>query len=149
TLVNDLHPGSDGSDPSYLTAVGSTLFFQANDGSHGIELWKSNGSSTGTVLVKDIRPGSAAAFNTYGNSLRFAYNAAVVSGTLVSAANDGSHGLELWKSNGTSTGTVMVKNIRPGSSGSKPAYLINVSGTLFFAANESSHGTELWKSDGS
>ena len=40
-----------------LTAVGSTLFFTAGDGTHGPELWKSDGTEAGTVLVKDIHPG--------------------------------------------------------------------------------------------
>ena len=44
-----------GSSPSSLTAVGGTLFFTADDGIHGQELWTSNGSGSGTVLVKDIR----------------------------------------------------------------------------------------------
>ncbi len=42
--------------PSYLTNVNGTLYFRASDGSTGLELWKSDGTSTGTVLVKDIRP---------------------------------------------------------------------------------------------
>ena len=59
-----------------------------------------------------------------------------------------SHGFELWKSDGTSGGTVMVKDIDPGATGSIPSYLTNVNGTLFFAANDGTHGYELWKSDG-
>ena len=51
-------PGSYGSNPQYLTNVGGTLFFTANDGINGTELWKSDGTAAGTVLVKDINPGS-------------------------------------------------------------------------------------------
>ena len=43
--------------PSSLTGVGGTLFFTADDGTHGRELWKSDGTEAGTVLVKDIDPG--------------------------------------------------------------------------------------------
>ena len=46
----------DDSDPSSLTGVGGTLFFTADDGIHGRELWKSDGTKAGTVLVKDIDP---------------------------------------------------------------------------------------------
>ena len=56
--------------------------------------------------------------------------------------------MELWKSDGTAAGTVLVKDILGGSSGSFPSYLTNVNGTLFFGANDGSHGNELWKSDG-
>ena len=41
-----------------LTDVGGTLFFTADDGIHGRELWKSDGTEAGTVLVKDIDPGA-------------------------------------------------------------------------------------------
>jgi ELWxxDGT repeat protein len=68
-----------------------------------------------------------------------------VNGTLFFAANDGTTGLELWKSNGTAAGTVLVKNIRPGSDSSYPSSLINVNGTLFFAADDGTMGFELWK----
>ncbi len=57
-LVKDIRPGSSSSSPFSLTAVGNTLFFNANDGVNGPELWKSDGTAAGTVLVKDIRTGS-------------------------------------------------------------------------------------------
>ena len=57
-MVKDIDPGATGSIPSYLTNVNGTLFFTANDGTHGYELWKSDGTAAGTVMVKDIDPGS-------------------------------------------------------------------------------------------
>ena len=44
--------------PSFLTNVNGTLFFEAGDGTHGFELWKSDGTAAGTVMVKDINPGA-------------------------------------------------------------------------------------------
>jgi ELWxxDGT repeat protein len=47
----------------YATAivdVNGTLFFGVDDGEHGSELWKSDGASAGTMLVKDIAPDSPA-----------------------------------------------------------------------------------------
>ena len=55
---------------------------------------------------------------------------------------------ELWKSDGTAAGTVMVKDINPGSGNSAPLSLTNVNGKLYFAANDGADGDELWKSDG-
>ena len=46
--------------PRNLTNVNGTLFFAADDGTNGCELWKSDGTAAGTVLVKDIRPGITA-----------------------------------------------------------------------------------------
>src|SRR5262249_17593027 len=45
-------------------------------------------------------------------------------------------------------GTVLVRDINPGSGGSFPGELTNVGGTLFFSAFEPTTETELWKSDG-
>jgi ELWxxDGT repeat protein len=45
-----------GSDPHHFLAVGSTVYFAANDADHGIELWKTDGTEAGTVIVKDISP---------------------------------------------------------------------------------------------
>src|SRR5262249_5413244 len=49
------------------------------------------------------------------------------------AANDGVHGRELWRTDGTEEGTVLVKDISPGPENSNPTSLTNVNGTLFFA----------------
>ena len=72
-----------------------------------------------------------------------------VNGVAFFAANDGTHGFELWRSDGSPGGTQMVKDINPGGGSSYPVGLTNVGGTLFFSANDSTHGYELWRSDGS
>ncbi len=54
----------------------------------------------------------------------------------------------MWKSDGTSAGTVLVRDIRPGATGANPSFLTNVNGTLYFQASDGSSGIELWKSDG-
>ncbi len=109
-LVKDIFPGVFSSNPRYLTAVGNTLFFQAYDGVNGSELWKSDGTAAGTVLV-DILPGSYTSSSNPGGLT-------AVGNTLYFRANDRVNGRELWKSDGTAAGTVLVKDIRPGSSGS-------------------------------
>ena len=53
-----------------------------------------------------------------------------------------------WKSDGTSAGTVLVKDIDAGADGSDPTYLTAATGALFFTADDGSNGKELWKSDG-
>lgn len=138
-LLLDINPGDSPSNPLNLTNVNGTLFFVANDGTHGAELWKSDGTTAGTTMVADIRPGSASSS---------ASNLTDVNGTLFFSANNGSTGIELWRSDGTASGTSLVKNIRSGSGSSSPSNLTNVNGTLFFAANDGTNGTELWKSDG-
>src|SRR5687767_12310959 len=72
-LVRDINPGSANSSPIELTGVANTLFFVASNGVSGSELWKSDGTPAGTVMVADLRPGSTGSFPTafavMGNSL--------------------------------------------------------------------------------
>ena len=96
-----------------LRGVRSEVGLEWATGHVGNELLKSDGTAAGTVLVKDIFPGSQS-----GDPQDPTY----VGGTLfcrplrASAfrANDGTNGDELWTSDGTSAGTVMVEDIRPG-----------------------------------
>jgi ELWxxDGT repeat protein len=125
-------------------AIGSTLIFAANDGDNGVELWKSDGTSSGTVMVKDINSGS----NYYGNALP-THSLTAIGTTVFFAANDGDNGTELWKSDGTSSGTMLVKDIRSGSDSSSPRNFFKVGSTLYFTADDGISGEELWKSDGS
>lgn len=124
--------------PSNLTRVGSTFFF-AGGRSSAKELWKSDGSSGGTVLVKDIAPGTGSSFpgrfTPKGNLLYF-------------TANDTVNGTELWRSDGTAAGTWMVKDIRQGSGSSEPRSLTVAGDLLYFLADDGINGIEIWRSDG-
>ncbi len=86
-LVKDIRPGSSSSNIDKITNVDGTLFFKATDGSSGSELWKSDGTATGTVMVKDINPGG-------GSDPRYFTD---LNGAVVFQANDGTNGTELWK----------------------------------------------------
>ena len=56
-LVKDIVPGEEGSGPSELVSVGSSVYFTARDPGSGLELWKSDGTDVGTRMVRDIWPG--------------------------------------------------------------------------------------------
>ncbi len=72
-----------------------------------------------------------------------AENLVDVNGTLFFTANDGTTGVELWKSDGTAAGTTLVKDIRGGGPTSDPRRLTNVNGTLFFTANDGTTGERV------
>jgi ELWxxDGT repeat protein len=86
--VKDLTPSAEGSYPFSLTAVGSTLYFSASSPQTGSELWKTDGTANGTVLVAEVASGSV---GSYPSSVT------EVAGTLFFVADDGVHGDELWK----------------------------------------------------
>jgi ELWxxDGT repeat protein len=92
-MVKDIHPGPDGfaiQNLDLAAAAGSWLFFSADDGVHGQELWVTNGTEARTQLVADINPGSA------GSSRRFGHEPIAAPGKLFFFADDGVHGAELW-----------------------------------------------------
>jgi ELWxxDGT repeat protein len=121
-------------------AMGGKVFFAAQDGTHGTQLWESDGTAAGTVRVSD------------GNDARGGINPAgltVVGDTLFFAANDG-HGAQLWRSDGTAAGTAMVTTGNDGTAGFGvyPSDLTAVGGTLFFTGYDLHDNYQLFKSDG-
>jgi ELWxxDGT repeat protein/cysteine-rich repeat protein len=134
-LVKDINSGREGSsNPSGLLTVGDVTYFFA-DTPCGRGLWKSDGSTAGTVLVRACLGGSPDRL-------------AALDGTLYFAAADAAHGMELWKSDGTEAGTVLFKDVSPGTASSTPRHAAVVGGVLYFAADDGTHGVELWRSDG-
>ena len=57
-MVKDINPGAGWSNLSGITAVNRIIYFTADDGTHGAELWRSDGTARGTRMVKDINPGA-------------------------------------------------------------------------------------------
>jgi ELWxxDGT repeat protein len=149
-MVKDIHPNGS-SAPESLTDVNGTLFFIANDGTHGRELWKTDGTEAGTVLVRDINPGAGAVFNLTDPQL------ANLDGLLVFGAIDGpsgaAHGQELWRSDGTEAGTVLVKDNLPGVASGSVSSLTVMGGDAFYTSTSIHETTglndsELWRTDG-
>ncbi len=116
---------------------GENLYFVVDDGVHGRELWRTDGSVGGTELVRDIFPGTLSSLprhlTAFGDHLYF-------------SANGGS-GDELWRSDGTALGTVQVADISIGPLSSAPQQLKPTSNRLFFTAVTPEAGRELWAQD--
>lgn len=140
-----------------VARAGGTRFFAFTDAAHGSELWKTDGTAVGTTLVRDINPGPYVQGSGGSSSPREFTEAA---GTVLFMACDGSHGWELWKTDGTDAGTVMVEDIDPRSFSTPrdldeclgPAWrhqdLSELNGRLYFLADDGAAGLGLWRSDG-
>jgi ELWxxDGT repeat protein len=140
TQVADINPiGS--SNPDKLANVNGIVFFSADDGTNGRELWASDGGplGSGTEMVDDINPGGDSSPEELTPFTSF-------NGTIAFAADDGTDGEELWKSDG-STAT-QIADINPGPASSSLNDLTDLDGSLFFAADGGADGEELWTSDG-
>ncbi|MCA9449790.1 MAG: hypothetical protein KC931_21900, partial [Candidatus Omnitrophica bacterium] len=143
-LVKDINaepPSTPGSLPERFTPVGDRLFFYADDGIHGKELWITDGLPGGATPVADIRPGSKGADLTR--------HAIEYNGLLYFSANDGTSGEELWSSDGSPEGTQRVRDIVPGEGGSAPTELFKFQNEFYFSSYTPETGTALWRSDGS
>ncbi len=127
----------------FLTPVGNDLLFVAWSPQSGWELWRTDGTSVGTAILKDIAPGPQ---NGHQGFLGFRM---VSDGAVVYfQANDGVSGSELWRSDGTAAGTQLVADIVPGADSSNPTPVTIFNGIVYFEANDGVHGDELWRSDG-
>src|SRR5437867_11527659 len=86
------------SSPSRVVESGGIGFFTADDGFNGRELWRTDGTRSGTMLIKDIAIGSTSSISQ---------GPVDVNGIVYFTANDQSRGVELWRSDGTTAGTYL------------------------------------------
>jgi ELWxxDGT repeat protein len=147
-LVKDINEGITGSfntngqfESTTKLGINGVYYFAADDGIHGTELWRSDGTAEGTYMVKDIREGGNGSalekFASYDSVLYF-------------NANDGIHGKEVWRSDGTEAGTYLLKDINEGNTSgiSFADFLVSTSNYLYFTGDNGVNGNELWRSDG-
>ena len=120
-----------------LIPFGSSLVFSANDGAHGEEIWISDGTTAGTFMIKDLRPGEDGS-NPTALTL---FNGEIYFGADLAGFNQ----FGLWKTDGTENGTVLVKTF-DGASGNLKMAAWN--GSLYLSGSATGEGHELWISDG-
>lgn len=127
--------------PTILRAYKGQCFFMGHDDG-GYELWRSDGTTAGTVRVKDVHPSGSA----------YPRDMVEMGGLLYFTADDGVHGRELWRTDGTEAGTALVKDVTPGpdptfdssSPRSDLRSLAAYRGAVVWARNH----RVIWKSDG-
>lgn len=148
-LVFSAHPqaliGGSGIGYKWLFPYNNKLLFFSNDSTFGYELYISDGTSSGTHLVKDINPSTGSYIDhSSTNNPRFTQ----CNNAVYFFATDSVHGNEVWKTDGTDTGTYILKDINPGIFTSNPSNFTAYNNLLFFSSNDGIHGYEPWISDG-
>jgi ELWxxDGT repeat protein len=136
-LVKVINPKGD-ANPDSFQVYNNKLYFAADDGVHGRELWVTDGTEPGTRLVKDIK--------TIGSS--FPHYLTVFNGKMYFQAMDDTNGVELWETDGTEEGTKLFFDLNPNGD-SYPGYFFVLDSIMVFRANSDwINGSELWKTDG-
>lgn len=171
-LVADIFPGADGSSPDFLRAVAGQVYFRASDPEPGLGLWRSDGSAAGTVRVDSFPPGILGAATGFDGAYY-----CVIGGTLWRSAGSwlqqlpvprpvvgwptpaagflffmadegGANGWELWRTDGTAAGTLLLRD-QVGDEGQLLGPVLReAGGALHFAACDLVAGCEPWVSDG-
>jgi len=137
TLIEEINPNT-GSNPDMLVAGDSQVLFYAQDGTHGRELWQSDGTAAGTNLVMDITAGPA-------DSIPFGVRGAFAFGFFWFAARRPDIGEELF----AYRFGVHHWDLVPGPNDSQPRDFTATSAPpdlerLFFTAGDVTRGRELW-----
>lgn len=141
-MIADIRPGSPSSTPCYLLSIGSVLFFTANDGVNGNEMWKFDATTLSTSMVANIGPGSANGCQAASSTFPIISSSGADNTRLIFPANDGVNGEELWVTDGTAT--YLLADLKPGVGGSFPGFFTRVGSLVFFLADDGTHNTELW-----
>ncbi|MBC8882952.1 T9SS type A sorting domain-containing protein [Flavobacterium piscinae] len=145
-ILLDIYPGPNGSsvsdNPDFYAELNGELYFWARETSGPFSLWKTNGTTTGTVKVVDPSfAGGGTPMVIYNDKIYFlAYSAT-------------GQNPELYVTDGTPTGTGLFLEINPSTAanlaaGSSPNDLFVYDGYLFFSADDGTNGRELWRTDG-
>ncbi len=150
-IVKNIRAGNGDSAPLYFYEFNGKLYFVADDGTNGRELWVTDGQTAGTNMVKDINTGSSSSFPTFMG---------VINNMLIIAATSAGYGTELWSVD-MNDNVTMIKDINPGSGNGKinilSEYYKNIglmpvnnsyNNVIYFAGDDGTNGRELWRTDG-
>ena len=140
-LVKDINPGPSSSVPQHGVDVNGELYFSADDGTHGFEVWKSDGTGGGTSLLKDI--------NLTPNAAGEPFDLTNVNGTLYFVEDLAQLGLghdfKLFRSNGTAAGTAAIADLQLQPQGNLAFYdpqLTTAGGALYFYDGDTVYKTD-------
>ena len=127
--------------PEHPVTICGVTFFTAADGSHGRELWRTDGTHEGTWMLRDLVPGPITRPGARGSPARS-------DARRVHLRRRCARSRALDHATDSRAGTRIVEDIRPGPPGSAPIPLGVIDDRLLFFARDGVHGPELWSTDG-
>ncbi len=156
--VTDINPAGSSWGFWPLFKMGTNVFFAADDGVNGRELWKTDGTAGGTSMVIDLFPGATS--STPGPFLVVPTPAGE---RIFFYANDGTGGFHYFLSDGTAAGTVALPELNPGANNDgsttgaladgndygtgASADMVFFDGKVYFPGDNGSTGLELFSYD--
>nr|WP_321233626.1 ELWxxDGT repeat protein [uncultured Psychroserpens sp.] len=145
TTFADLTADKD-ADPTDFFEFNNQLFFLAENDIYGAEIWVTNGDLNNATLLKDINPGvnDGVRIPFLSDQRVFEKRTAILNNELYFIASDGNSRGELWKTDGTTNGTVRITDFLDYDI--EEITLVN--GELYFFIRTEGQNRDLWKSDG-
>ncbi len=126
----------------FLVGDRDAVFMKATDGANGAELWTVEGESNRVMMVADLFPGPDSGLGDCPTP-----NTTVIDGVLYVTADDGVHGFEPWRSDGTAAGTFMLADLNPGSDGTSTRAFVRSGEHVYFAAGSGAAERGIWRTD--
>ena len=123
---------------SNLIEYNNALYFGANDGVYGYELWKTDGSSVWTTMVMNLNPGAWSSFSPYLDP-----EMQVINNKLYFSADNWIDWYELIEFNATNN-SATIKMVWSTANSWWPSQLTTVGNNLFFIASDDSYEKEVY-----
>lgn len=137
-LLKDIYSGENSGIVNPLnfsaTTMNGYLYFIAKDETSEGEIWRTDGTSSGTIKITNFLNGGFRKLTTVGSFIYF-------------LRKPSEYILQLWKTDGTSEGTVIVKDNMP--NWNKPSFEGKLNDTFIFTFQaEGTNNSKVWRSDG-
>lgn len=143
SVVTKINTGSEFNQNIFMTASGNNVFFFWAKAGENYKLWFSDGTAGGTIGLKEFDTPSFE--NLVADKGIIAYNNKLI---FRAASTPDGLGEELYISDGTVTGTKLLKDLNSGSGDSRPKDMFLLHNKVWLSARNEYYNYDLWSTDG-